>query len=97
MGGRLRPTLANEILVTGVSGVVATKFVAFVIAAIVATVVVHGVAGETLAPAPARARPLLAPVAVAYVIPARSRGRRRASGRAFIRVALDAVGAIVAC
>ena len=28
MGGRLRPTLADEIHITGVSGVVATKFVA---------------------------------------------------------------------
>ena len=67
MGGRLRQTLADEIHVTGVSGVVATKFVAFVIAATVAAVVVHGVTGEALAPAPVRARPLLAPVAVAYV------------------------------
>ena len=56
MGGLLRPTLADEIHVTGVPGVVATKFVAFVIAATVAAVVVHGVTGEALAPAPVRAR-----------------------------------------
>ena len=84
MGRSLRPTLADEIHIVGVPGVVATKFVAFVIAAIVAAVVVHGVTGETLAAAPVRARPFLAPVLVAYVIPASSRGRRRAVGRALV-------------
>ena len=84
MGGRLRPTLADEIHVTGVSGVVATKLVAFVTAATVAAIVVHRVTGEALGPAPVRARPLLAPVAVAYVIPASSRGRRLAVGRALL-------------
>ena len=44
--------------------------------------------GEALAPAPVRARPLLAPVDVAYVIPASSRGRRRAVGRALVGIDL---------